>query len=1196
MREWHRIALMLAVSAVSWSFNIDTTHPKVYSGEKDDFFGYKVLQLTSGPTKGIIVTAPLQLNGSGAVCRHDFTQAPRCFHPKELPLESNNVPVKHLGLSIAEDPSLSQFTVCSPHVAHECYENSYVNSVCYNLKNDLQEVESFKPVFQDCTKKVVNLVFLFDGSGSMGEIDFKKNKDFILNIMSSLGDTSIKFAAVQFASEHRTVFTFNDYTNGLAQEKIEREPHMMSLTNTYAALEFLLDTIFDNTADGASPDATKVLVLITDGNPTDMDYENNTIIKTYDKKSIIRFVIGVKIANMDKIQEIASHPKKNNTFKIEDYNGLTGILENFQTHLFSVEGSTVARAGEMTKEMSQSGFSLVAHKDTLILGSVGSNSWRGALHERQKESENQIEDPLMEKDSYMGYSIAVAEKNEVRLYFTGAPRFKHVGQIVIFKKEAKNSTVVQKINGERIGSYFGAELCSVDIDSDGVTDFLLVAAPLFFVPEDKTEGKFYVYSLTDELRLNSVLSVTAPSMGRFGTTIASLADLNGDALRDVAVGAPLEDESRGVVYIFLGDKQNGIRSTFHQRIRGRAMGPGLRFFGQAIDGQMDLGEDGLTDIVVGSQGAVIVLRSRPVFHAEAILSFRPAEINIDKIDCLGDSKVNLPMVGIEACFEMTERTKSKAVDPRINISYALHVDPVRQTSRGFFIIDDQRRRNMSSQLELRDSATCFNYAIFMPVCVSDTLSPISIKLNFWQVGSEESSAVLNVDGEREVLVEVPFKKECRNKIKCIAELEVDFNTTTPVLMVAEDSTFNMTITLSNRGDDSYNTSLTILYPPGLSFSRMTAVGPTLHSCQDIDAIDRTTCGVSLPVFRSRSVATFLVTFRILTEFEWNSLVSLTVTGKSDNSNSSRSSLTTQLPVQFEIKLTVIESNIDYIDFTDEDFRAKTITAVYMVNNPGWKAFPVNVSLLFPTKLAHNFEMKNYAVTVKQSQTQCRDDGDGKSQYCSADKRCRLFTCDTFLLEKESSVEFNLTGEVQFTQLQERAAARAFLQRFKGDGAEVQFRSFLHVDYDKHTFALDSNRQVTELSISLLIFFNNSVFHVNDCVFLQSVGEDPPQKSAEVRIQFVIAPDQLLITLTGTIVGFLLLVIVTIIMFKMGCFRRKTLEYYQEHDHADQQNSSFIVPVGSMETDEQPELPADQKALLDHVKSDNRPSTTEADEK
>lgn len=73
-----------------------------------------------------------------------------------------------------------------------------------------------------------------------------------------------------------------------------------------------------------------------------------------------------------------------------------------------------------------------------------------------------------------------------------------------------------------------------------------------------------VCSSFPQLKLESELAVTAPSMGRFGTTISSLADLNGDGLKDVAVGAPLQDDNRGAVYIYLGDRHRGIRSTFSQ--------------------------------------------------------------------------------------------------------------------------------------------------------------------------------------------------------------------------------------------------------------------------------------------------------------------------------------------------------------------------------------------------------------------------------------------------------------------------------------------------------------------------------------------------------------------------------------------------------------------------------------------------------
>lgn len=45
----------------------------------------------------------------------------------------------------------------------------------------------------------------------------------------------------------------------------------------------------------------------------------------------------------------------------------------------------------------------------------------------------------------------------------------------------------------------------------------------------------------------------------------------------------------------------------------------------------------------------------------------------------------------------------------------------------------------------------------------------------------------------------------------------------PTILVAEDSNFNLPVNLSNRGDDSYNTSLTLSYPVGLSFSRLTLI-------------------------------------------------------------------------------------------------------------------------------------------------------------------------------------------------------------------------------------------------------------------------------------------------------------------------------------------------------------------------------------
>lgn len=44
-----------------------------------------------------------------------------------------------------------------------------------------------------------------------------------------------------------------------------------------------------------------------------------------------------------------------------------------------------------------------------------------------------------------------------------------------------------------------------------------------------------------------------------------------------------------------------------QRIAASALAPGLMYFGCSIHGQLDLNEDGLVDLAVGSLGSAVLL-------------------------------------------------------------------------------------------------------------------------------------------------------------------------------------------------------------------------------------------------------------------------------------------------------------------------------------------------------------------------------------------------------------------------------------------------------------------------------------------------------------------------------------------------------------------------------------------------------------
>ncbi|MBN3292884.1 ITAL protein, partial [Polypterus senegalus] len=420
--------------------------------------------------------------------------------------------------------------------------------------------------FPECTKRNIDLVFLFDGSESLKGDDFINNKNFIIDIMKNLTNTSIQFAAVQFSSDVRTEFNFSSYQAIRDPEKLlANVQHMKQLTNTHKALDYTIGNLLYNTQYGAKENATKVLLIITDGDPTDYDDDYNNVTKRLDEKHIIRYVIGIGNVKIENLKSLASEPRGNNTFYIDNYKGLKGILDNLQAKIYSMEGEKNAYSRSFVNEMSQSGFSVAYSEDHLFLGAVGTSDWAGSVLEMKPGGKTTIVLPMApEKDTYLGYSIAVGHLGKASLVIAGAPRHKHKGRVDIFYNSGELWEKVQNLTGDQIGSYFGGEVCAVDVNSDGVTDILLVGAPQYYKP--KTEGMVYVYRLGEAATATLLFNVsgeTGLQSARFGSSISTIQDLNEDGLTDIAIGAPLEDDNRGSVYIFHGSAK-GMNSRYSQ--------------------------------------------------------------------------------------------------------------------------------------------------------------------------------------------------------------------------------------------------------------------------------------------------------------------------------------------------------------------------------------------------------------------------------------------------------------------------------------------------------------------------------------------------------------------------------------------------------------------------------------------------------
>lgn len=51
-----------------------------------------------------------------------------------------------------------------------------------------------------------------------------------------------------------------------------------------------------------------------------------------------------------------------------------------------------------------------------------------------------------------GYSVAVGEKSGNPLYFAGAPRFEHKGQVVLFRDTGTKWNATQNVSGDQVGN------------------------------------------------------------------------------------------------------------------------------------------------------------------------------------------------------------------------------------------------------------------------------------------------------------------------------------------------------------------------------------------------------------------------------------------------------------------------------------------------------------------------------------------------------------------------------------------------------------------------------------------------------------------------------------------------------------------------------------------------------------------------
>ncbi|KAM4046112.1 LOW QUALITY PROTEIN: integrin alpha-E [Anomaloglossus baeobatrachus] len=947
------------------------------------------------------------------------------------------------------------------------------------------------------------IAIVLDGSGSIKTDDFQKAKEFISNLTTKIWENCFEceFAVVQYGDVIQTEFDLLDSREDSLSihEKIQNITQVGEVTKTASALLHVLNNIF-NESRGSRESASKIILVITDGDIF-MDPVNlTTVINSPKMKTIERFSIGVgnafnKTKAYNELKLIAND--EDHVIRVEDYSKLDGLISSLQQKMARIEGT---KGDSLELDLAEVGFSAhLKDKTTLVLGAVGAFDWSGGLMVYFTDSKphkvrflNESSDLHKKVDySYLGYSVSTAS-GKFSLYIAGAPRHSNVGKVLVFEEDYKSYHLWQTLTGEQLGSYFGHQLCTIDINKDGNTDFLLVGAPFYHIKGE--EGRVYLYKINNKgtFTLYSILEQPYYSFARFGYSIAQIGDINHDGFQDIAIGAPLEGhfedpDAFGSVYIY-NSMKDGFRSTPSQRIRAMDLKQKLQFFGQSVDGGLDITEDGYPDITVGALRSVVVLQSCPVVKIRATLKFEPNKISMVHKTV----KANL-------CFTVTPFNWAEL--KKSFLDYKMELDVYMEQKR----ITLQDITSIKKSISLT-SDNCTSFSLTVLPCTYDCFSDIVFKVSYSlnsDLRSDLAPPVMDFYDQNYTYIQLPYEKNCNNKEICVPSLSLTTQISRNELIIGYTKDVTATLTLTNSGDQSYMTNVTLIYPENLLFTLMKPTNNPGVKCSapkiTPSSNSTMTCGIRHPVFAA-STETFSIIWQP-TENTF-SAPEATIYYVVDNFNNVSAPLVqkTVLPVRhsFSAVLSVQQAAL-FVTIPSVPALYEDVQYTFNVNTENPFAAELSLELQVPIKLRSVTFSELQLIQKIQNSTQCTIESNDRicrNGFNNEEIMCRFILCKVISGREEIKI-----------------TARLFLQNLQEKIIETQELNVTgEILYDKTLYVnLKEQEHKAQLSVTIA---KDKVIKILPVIIGSSVG------------------------------GILLLLIIVIILIKCGFFKRKYKNFEQ----------------------------------------------------
>ncbi|XP_063069320.1 integrin alpha-4 [Engraulis encrasicolus] len=535
----------------------------------------------------------------------------------------------------------------------------------------------------------------------------------------------------------------------------------------------------------------------------------------------------------------------------------------------------------------QAGMSNFMTEDLLIMGAPGTSYWTGSVLVYNSSTNVMAayldEDGIVQYGSYLGYSVGAGHflsphSTEV---VSGAPQHDQTGSAYIMQAEGNILKIVEEtsLKGGKLGSYYGASVCAVDLNADGLSD-LLVGAPMYSTVRE--EGRVHVYINQGKANLTEMEFVLVGSdayAARFGDTITNLGDIDDDGFSDVAIGAPHEEELRGAIYIYNGRK-SGIRQSYSQRITGKTLGYNLQMFGQSISGGIDVDGNGFPDMAVGAflSDSAVVLRTRPVVKVEASMTL-PDSVNRSLPLC-SDNGQPAVCINAKVCFNVTGRS----LDGRIKMLYNITADMRHKEgfpSRFYFHGNGTSNVTSGRVWATAGQLICQTHQAFMRKDIRDIFTAIHFEVRY-ELGEHSTTRaashsfpplkpMLQQRGEHNNLVteRTEFARHCVWE-NCSSNMQVSAHLVlpqsyknTPYFALGSGKTIMLNTTLLNSGDDAFLPKLHLRFPRSLQYIKVLDAEEKYVSCDIVEenkepiGLDCNVGNLYLPAFAKLNVSFLL---------------------------------------------------------------------------------------------------------------------------------------------------------------------------------------------------------------------------------------------------------------------------------------------------------------------------------------------------